>query len=82
MFFNKQPGKLIGGVFLWAQALSANSNSINFPQHDLLTHKHLLHSLALNPIGEYFQATRVLAPFFLTPISFDTTSALTTLHPE
>jgi hypothetical protein len=30
--------------------------------------------------GEYSWVARVLAPFFLTPMSFDTTLALTTLH--
>ncbi len=65
-----------------AQALLANSNSIPFPQHDPLIHKHLLYNLALGCVGEYFQVVRALAPFFPTPMFFNTTSILTTLHLE
>jgi hypothetical protein len=69
-------------LFLWAQALSASSSSIPFPQHDPLTHKRLLYNLTLGRAGEYFLPTCVLAPFFPTPISSNTTLAFTTLHPE
>jgi len=68
--------------FLWAQTLSISSNFIIFPQHDLLTHKCLLCSLALVCAREYSWTIHALAPFFPTPTSFDTTSTLTTLHPE
>jgi len=76
-------GKLIKGVFfLRAQTLSANSNSIPFPQHYLPTHKCLFRSLTLSHVADYSQATRVLTPFFPAPTSFDTTSVFTTLHPK
>ncbi len=65
-----------------AQALLANSSSILFPQHDHLTHKHLLCTLTLSHAEEYSQATCVLAPFSLALTSFDTTSTLTALHPK
>ncbi len=65
-----------------AQALLANLSSIPFPQHDLPIHKHLLYSLAFGHIKEYFQGARILAPFSITPMSFDSTSAFTTLHPK
>jgi hypothetical protein len=68
--------------FLQAQALLTSLNSIPFPQHDLPIHKRLLHSLAFGRVEEYFKAIRVMAPFFLAPISFNTTSTLTTLHPK
>jgi len=42
----------------------------------------LLYSLALGCAEEYFQATSILAPFFLTPMFFDTTSILTVVHLE
>jgi len=50
------------------------------PQYDPPTHKCLLHNLILGCVGEYFRVTDTLAPFSLTPISFNTTSVLTTLH--
>jgi hypothetical protein len=62
--------------------LLASSGSIPFPQHDPLIHKRLFHNLALGYAREYFWVARVLAPFFPTPMSFDTTSILTTLHLE
>ncbi len=65
-----------------AQVFLTNSNSIPFPQHDLPTHKHLFRSLALGCIKEYFWVAHVLAPFFPTPTSFDTTSTFTALHPN
>jgi hypothetical protein len=68
--------------FSQAQALLASLNSIPFPQHDLPIHKHLLRSLTFGHVEEYFQAIRVMAPFFPAPISFNTTSTLTTLHPK
>jgi hypothetical protein len=74
-------GKLVG-VFLWAQVLSANSNSILFTQHDLPTHKCLLHSLTLGHATKYFQAICVWAPFSPSPTSANTTSTFITLHPE
>jgi hypothetical protein len=67
---------------LRAKALSTNLSAILFPQHDPPTHKHLLSSLTLSHAGEYFRAARALAPFSPTPMSFDTTFALTTLHSE
>ncbi len=68
--------------FLWTQTFLASSSSIPFPQHDLPTHKCLLHSLAFGRAGEYFQAAYALAPFSPTCTSFYTTLALTTLHLE
>jgi hypothetical protein len=62
--------------------LLACSNSIPFPQHDHPTHKRLLHSLAFSRAREYSQVAHGLAPFSPTPTSFDTTLALTTLHPK
>jgi hypothetical protein len=81
MFLNKQLGKLVRGVFLQAQVLSANSSSISFPQHDPPIHKHLLHNLFLGCVKEYSWAACFLAPFSPTPTSSDNTSTLTTLHP-
>jgi len=81
-FFNMQLGKHAKGVFLQAQLLSTNSNSIPFPQYDPPTHKHLLHSLNFGYAKEYSWAVHTLAPFSLAPTSFNTTSALTTLHPK
>jgi hypothetical protein len=68
--------------FLWARVLSASSSSILFPQRDLLIHKHLFHNLTLGCAEEYSQATCALAPFFLTPMSSNTTSIVITLHPK
>jgi hypothetical protein len=62
---------------LRAQALSTNSNSIPFPQHDLPTHKRLFPSSTLGCAGEYLWAACALAS-----TSFNTTSAFTTLHLE
>jgi hypothetical protein len=53
-----------------------------FPQHDPLVHKHLFHSLIFGHARKYFKATRALAPFSPAPTSFDTTLALTALHPN
>jgi hypothetical protein len=66
--------------YLWAQALSANSSSISFPQHDPPIHKCLLHNLTFRHAREYSWATRILAPFSFAPMSFNTTLTLTTLH--
>jgi len=66
--------------FLQAQVLSTSLNSICFPQHDPPTHKRLFHSLAFGCVREYSWTSWALAPFSPTPTSFDTTSALTTLH--
>ncbi len=64
------------------KVLLTNSNSIIFPQHDPPTHKRLFHSLTLGRAREYSQTIYVLAPFSLAPMSFNTTSTLTTLHFE
>ncbi len=64
------------------QALVANSNSVPFPQHNPLVHKRFLHSLVLGDVREYFKTTCALAPFFNTPMSFDTTLVFIALHPE
>jgi hypothetical protein len=55
---------------------------MTLPQHDSLTHKHLLCSLALGHAREYFRVVCSLAPFSPTPTFFDTTSTLTALHPK
>jgi hypothetical protein len=81
-FFNVRLGKLAKGFFLQAQVSSASSSSIPFPQHDPPTHKCFFCSLALGHVGEYFRVTRILAPFSPTPMFFDNTLALTTLHLE
>jgi hypothetical protein len=52
------------------------------PQHDPLAHKHFFHSLVFRCVGKHFRAICTLAPFSLTPTSFDTTSILTMLHPD
>jgi hypothetical protein len=65
-----------------AQTLSASSNSIPFPQHDLPIHKRLFYSLAFGRAKEYSRAARTLAPFSLIYTSSDTTSTLSTLHLE
>ncbi len=59
-----------------------SSTSIPFPQHDPPTHKCLFHNLTLSHVGEYFQATHILTPFFPAPTSSDTTLVPTTLHPK
>jgi len=83
MLFSRWLGKLaIRGFFLWAQALLASSSSIPFPQHEPLTHKHSLHSLAFKRVWEYFRIVRALEPFSIAATSFDTTSGITTLHPK
>jgi len=66
--------------FFQAQTLSASSSSILFPQHDPLTHKCLLYSLAFGCVREYFQTVPFLAPFFLALTSFDTTSIVIVVH--
>jgi hypothetical protein len=81
-FFHKILGKLVGRIFLKAQGLATSSSSIPFSQHDPPTHKHLLHNFAFRHVGEYFQATRALAPFSSSSTSFNTTSTFITLHPE
>ncbi len=82
MFSSKKLGKFARGVFLLARTLLTNLNSIPFPQHDPPIHKHLLGSLTFGYEREYFQEARTMAPFSLTHTSSNTTSALTTLHPE
>jgi hypothetical protein len=62
--------------------LLASSSSIPFPQCDLPTHKRLFHNLALGYAGEYSWATPALAPFFLAPMSSNTTLIVTALHPK
>jgi hypothetical protein len=83
MLYSKRLGKLAKrNFFLRAQALSASSSSILFPQHDPLTHKHLLYILAFGRVGEYFLTIYALAPFSPTPMSSNATSTFTTLHLE
>jgi hypothetical protein len=65
---------------LRSEALVTSLSSILLPQHDPLTHKHLLRSLTLGRAREYFRATCTLAPFSLAPTSFNTTLTFTTLH--
>jgi hypothetical protein len=62
--------------------LVTSLKSAPLPQLDPLAHKHLLNRLVFGHAGEYFKATCTLAPFSLTPMSFNTTSALVTLHLE
>jgi len=70
----------VGGIFLWAQVLVTSSSSMPLTQHDPLTHKHIICNFILGCAREYSQATCVLAPFFFTPTSSETTSTFTTLH--
>jgi hypothetical protein len=56
-------------------------NLMPFPQHDPPTYKCIMHNVILGYVGEYFRATRALAPLSPTPTSFDTTLALSALHP-
>jgi hypothetical protein len=60
----------------------ASLNLVSPPQHDLLTHKHLLHNLAFGCARKYSRVARILAPFPPTSMSLDTTSSLFALHPE
>jgi hypothetical protein len=55
---------------------------MHFPQHDPLIHKCFFHDLIFGRVGEYFKTTHTLAPFSHAPMSFNTTSAFTTLHPK
>jgi hypothetical protein len=57
---NKRLGKLIGEIFLWAQALATSLNSMLLPQHDSLVLKHFFHNLVHGRVEKYFQATHVL----------------------
>jgi hypothetical protein len=63
---------LARGVFLWAQALVASSSLMFFPQHDPSGHKRLFYILVFGHKKEYFSITHILAPFSLTPTSFET----------
>ncbi len=81
-FSNKWLGKLVGRVFMWAQALVTILNLVPFPPHDSLVHKCLFHSLILGCVEEYFKTTLALTPFSLAPTSFNTTLAFTALHLE
>jgi hypothetical protein len=65
-FFSKRLQKPIKKK-LQAQALVAILSLILFPQHDLLTHKCLLHNLTLGHVREHSQAARVLTPFISHP---------------
>jgi hypothetical protein len=67
---------------LQAQTLVVSLSLVPFPQHDPLVHKHFLHNLIFGRVWEHFRAIDALAPFSFTPMSFDTTSALTALHPD
>jgi hypothetical protein len=75
-FIRRRLGKLAKEFFLQAQALT----TIFFFQHDLPIHKCLLCNLAFGCACEYFRVVHALAPFFLAPMSFDTTLDLITLH--
>jgi hypothetical protein len=66
--------------FLWAQVLATSLSSMPFPQHDPPIHKCFLHSLIIRRAKQYSWATHILAPFSLTPTSFDTTSTFIALH--
>jgi hypothetical protein len=57
---NKRLGKLVGELFLWAQALATSLSSVLFPQHETLAFKHFFHSLVHGRVEEYSQATHVL----------------------
>jgi hypothetical protein len=52
--FSRRPEKPIKINKLRAQALVAILSLILFPQHDLLTHKCLLHNLTLGRVRECF----------------------------
>jgi len=52
------------------------------PHHDPQGHKHLCYSLIFRRVGEYFRTTCTFAPFSFTPMSSNTTLALTALHPK
>jgi hypothetical protein len=69
-------------LFLQAQVLIASLNLVTPPQHDLLAHKHLLHSLVFRRAKEYFRATCVLTPLSPTSTYANTTLAVFTLHPQ
>jgi len=81
-FLTNQWENLQDEFFLRAQVLLTNSSSTPFPQHDPLTHECLFHNLALGRAREYSWAAHILAPFSLTPTSFDTILALIALHLE
>ncbi len=66
--------------FLQTQALVTSSSSRPLAQHDLLTHKHLLHSLVLGCGRKYSRTASVLTPFSPTFTSFDTTLVFTSPH--
>jgi hypothetical protein len=82
MFSNNNWENLQEEFFLWAQVLLINLNSNSFPKHDPLTHKCIFRNSTFGRVREYFRAIHTLAPFFPMPIFFNTTSSLTTLHPE
>ncbi len=52
------------------------------PQHDSITHKCLFHNLVMGDAREYSQTIHILTPFFLSPMSFDTTLVFYVLHPQ
>jgi hypothetical protein len=58
---------------LRVQVLAASLSSMPLAQHDPPIHKCLFRNLVFEHVGEYFQVTHILAPFFLAPTSFDTT---------
>jgi hypothetical protein len=68
--------------FLRAQALARRFELSASSLTQFLVHKHRFHNLVLGHVGEYSRATCILAPFFLTPPSFNITSALFILHPK
>ncbi len=74
-------GKLVGGIF-FASLNFGSKFSVPFPKHDLLAHKHFFCSLILGHTWEHSRIICTLAPFSPTPTSFNTTSILTTLHPN
>jgi hypothetical protein len=52
------------------------------PQHDFPSHKCFFHKLVLGRVGGKTGTIHFLAPFSLTPTSFDTTSIYINLHLE
>jgi hypothetical protein len=67
---------------LRTQALATSLSLVLLLEHDPPAHKCFFCSLILKHACEYFRATRALAPFSPTPMSFNTTSTFTALHHE
>jgi hypothetical protein len=67
-------------IFLRAQALVTSLSLVPFTQHDPPIHKHFFCSLIIRHAREYSKTTYALAPFLLTPTSFNITLTLNALH--